>query len=308
MMSARSGRSVGQDDRVLPTSSQTGRVDGSMSLLLDTMTGSLDPSYAAAAARQGGPRRATRTVILGLVLLLLGVVTGTAVAQVRARSGATSDARQRLAAEVRRQTGASDRLAHQVGALREQVARQRDQALGDGALGRAAATELATVELLSGASPVRGPGVVVTLDDARSADAPGGAATGGTTTTAPRGGQSGDGRVLDRDLQDVANALWSVGTEAMSINGLRLTAQTAIRSAGAAILVDFRPLSPPYVLRAIGDPQRLEPDFVDSPTGRRFATYTSLYGLGFEVSRSRDLRLPAAGAPELRLVRPVVAP
>ncbi len=307
MMSGRSGRTVGQDDRVLPTSSPTGRVDGSMSLLLDAMTGSLDPSYAAAATRQGAPRRATRTVVLGLVLLLLGVVTGTAVAQVRARSGATTDARHRLAAEVRRQTGASDRLVRQVGTLREQVARQRDQALGAGALGRAAATELATVELLSGATPARGPGVVVTLDDARSADATAGAATG-DTTTAPRGGQTGDGRVLDRDLQDVANALWSVGTEAMSINGLRLTAQTAIRSAGAAILVDFRPLSPPYVLRAIGDPARLEPDFVDSPTGRRFATYTSLYGLGFEVSRSHDLRLAAAGAPDLRLVRPVVAP
>ncbi len=303
-MPAFPGVPVRQDGAVLPTSSPTGRVDGSMSLLVDTITGSLDPSYAAAAARHGRPRRATRAVVLGL-LLLLGIVTGAAVAQVNARSGATSDARHRLAAEVRRQTAASDRLAGQVGALREQVARQRDQALGEGSLGRAAATELATVELLSGAGGARGPGVVVTLDDARSA---GSAATGETTTPVPRGGQAGDGRVLDRDLQDVANALWSVGAEAMSINGLRLTAQTAIRSAGTAILVDFRPLSPPYVLRAIGDPIRLEPDFVDSPTGRRFATYTSLYGLGFEVARSRDVRLPAAGAPDLRLVRPMVAP
>ena len=115
MKSGRSGRTVGQDDRVLPTSSPTGRVDGSMSLLIDAMTGSLDPSYAAAAARPKAPRRATRTIVLGLVLLLLGVVTGTGVAQVRARSGATSDARHRLAAEVRRQTGASDRLVRQVG-------------------------------------------------------------------------------------------------------------------------------------------------------------------------------------------------
>ena len=123
-----------------------------------------------------------------------------------------------------------------------------------------------------------------------------GAGTG--DTTAPRGVRAIDGRVLDRDLQDVTNALWAAGTEAMSINGLRLTVQTAIRSAGEAILVDFRPLSPPYVLRAVGDPARLEPDFVDSPTGRRFATYTSLYQLGFEVARARELLLPAAGADE----------
>ena len=290
------------------TPSPTSRVDGSMALLLDTVTGSLDPSYAAAAARSATPdgasrpRSRPRTVLLVGLLLGLGLLTGTAAAQVRAHSGTTSDARHRLVAEVRRQTSASDQLARAAGSLREQVARERDAALGDGSRGRQAAAEVGTLELLSGAVPVRGPGLVVTLDDAPAAGATNGAGTG--DTTAPRGVRATDGRVLDRDLQDVTNALWAAGTEAMSINGLRLTAQTAIRSAGEAILVDFRPLSPPYVLRAVGDPARLEPEFVDSPTGRRFATYTSLYHLGFEVSRARELRLPAAGAPDLRLARP----
>src|SRR5207302_160556 len=60
------------------------------------------------------------------------------------------------------------------------------------------------------------------------------------------------GLVLDRDLQDVANELWHDGAEAIAINGQRLTATTTIRAAGGAILVDFRPVTAPYQVSAIG--------------------------------------------------------
>jgi uncharacterized protein YlxW (UPF0749 family) len=118
-----------------------------------------------------------------------------------------------------------------------------------------------------------------------------------------RGGTHLDGRVQDRDLQDVVNALWAAGAEAISINGVRLTALTAIRSAGDAILVDFRLLSPPYTVRAIGAPAALELGLLDGPTGARLSTYASLYGLSFTVRRESSLSLPGAGAPELRATR-----
>jgi uncharacterized protein YlxW (UPF0749 family) len=134
----------------------------------------------------------------------------------------------------------------------------------------------------------------VTLDDAPVSN---------SSTATDRGGQAGDGRIYDRDLQAVVNALWAAGAEAISVNDQRVTSQTAIRSAGEAVLVDLRPLSPPYLLRAVGDVNVLQPAFVDSATARRFQTWTSLYGLGFDVRRSGELRLPAAGSPDLRLAR-----
>ncbi len=118
----------------------------------------------------------------------------------------------------------------------------------------------------------------------------------------------GNGRIYDRDVQDVANALWAVGAEAITVNDQRLTAQTAIRSAGEAVLVDFRPLSPPYVLRAVGNVDAMEPAFADGPTARRFTTWTSLYGIGFTVTRGQDLHLPAAGAPDLKVAKPAGGP
>lgn len=277
------------------------RVDGSMSLLVDMTTASLDPSYAAAADRRrreaetGAPASARRTSVLLLVALgAVGVITGTAAAQVRRDAQQVDAARSDLVADVQARTRETDRLADTATGLRAELADVRTKALGQDGRGQAAATELARLELVTGAVAVRGPGLVVTLDDAATATSDGGAGD--------RGGQLGDGRIYDRDVQDVVNALWLAGAEAMSVNGLRLTAQTAIRSAGEAVLVDFRPLTPPYVLRAVGDPEAMEPAFADGPTARRFQTWTSLYGLRFDVAAADDLRLPAAADPELRSV------
>lgn len=277
------------------------RVDGSMSLLVDMSRSALDPSYGEAAGRrESAPRpsearRPRTSLLLTALLVLVGLVTGVVAAQTRERADDAGTVRRSLAAEVRRGTAETDRLAEQAAALRQQVQIDRDQALGEGTRGRALAARVASLELLTGEVAVHGPGLVVTLDDASDT---------GTETTTSRGGQLGNGRIYDRDVQDVANALWAAGAEALSINGQRLTATTAIRSAGEAVLVDLRPLSPPYLLRAIGDVGAMEPAFADSATSRRFTTYTSLYGIGFSTSRAKDLTLPAAGAPDLRLARP----
>jgi uncharacterized protein YlxW (UPF0749 family) len=204
--------------------------------------------------------------------------------------------RTQLVADVQRRTAATDELARAAASLRGEVARLQAAGLSLGAAGRAAADRLAALELAAGVGPVTGPGVVVRLSDA-PADQP--------DPADPRGGDVGDGRVLDKDLQDVVNALWAAGAEAISINGLRLTTQTAIRSAGEAILVDYRPLSPPYTVRAVGDAKRLETTFVDGAVGRRLATYTSLYGLEFAVRRAAEQTLPGSGFPTLRLAEPV---
>lgn len=287
------------------------RPGGSMSLLVDMATASLDPEYRDARTRRPtgdpGPARRPRRMAFGRVpvlatalLLLAGLVTGVAASQVRQRAKESSAVRASLVAEIRQQTRATDRLALQEAALRREVAAIRSTALGDDERGRALADELAVLELVTGAVAVRGPGLVVTLDDAKDAGT-GGAAPDGDTSA--RATDNGDGRIFDRDLQEVANALWTAGAEQIAVNGQRLTAQTTIRSAGEAILVDFRPISPPYVLQAIGPVETMQPRFVDGPVARRFQTWTSLYGIGFTVARRADLRLPAASPPDLRLVK-----
>jgi uncharacterized protein YlxW (UPF0749 family) len=267
-----------------------------MSLLVDMSEAALDPSYAEAAARRrsgtGRPGLSLSRRLLGGVLLV-GLGTGVAAAQAREHADEVGASRRALLTDVQDQTRTTDRLAGQAAALRAAVSTTRTQALGTDARGRDAAAQVAALELATGTVAVRGPGLLVTLADASDA----------STSSSDRGGQAGNGRVYDQDLQAVVNALWAAGAEAISVNDQRVTSQTAIRSAGEAVLVDLRPLSPPYRLRAIGNVDDLEPAFVDSATARRFQTWTSLYGLGFDVRRARELRLPAAGAPDLRLAR-----
>jgi uncharacterized protein YlxW (UPF0749 family) len=151
--------------------------------------------------------------------------------------------------------------------------------------------------IASGELPVEGPGVELTLDDAHAAD-------DSPVGKDPRDAvAASEGRVIDRDLQMVVNGLWSAGAEAMSVNGQRLTALSAIRSAGQAILVDFRPLVPPYVIRCIGDPAELQAGFAADPAGPYVQWLRDNYGVTATMATRDRMRLPGAGELALRWAR-----
>lgn len=276
------------------------RRDGSMSLLVDVMTNTLDEGYAArAAARETGAPPPLRRTVGALLLVLLGVLTGTAAAQVRDRAVAAEGLREELAGEVRQRDAESARLQAEAAALQAEVAAARDRALRDDARSRALADRIRVLELAAGTSAVTGDGVVLVLDDAAPADPlqQDAAAEPGLT-----------GRVLDRDLQQAVNGLWAAGAEAIAVNGVRLSARSAIRSAGEAVLVDFRPLSPPYRIEAVGRPADLEVGFLDGPAGRGLQLLAQATGMTFELTRKDGLELPAAGEPELRAARAADGP
>jgi uncharacterized protein YlxW (UPF0749 family) len=274
---------------------QPTRPDASMSLLVDLMTTqALDEGYAIAAAREPQPRAARgrpAAVTSALVLLLCGVLLAVAVDQLRERRPGLLQARDGLRARIVAQDREVARLAREVDAVRADTTRLRDQALGG------TGTALASTELGAGLRAARGPGIEVVLDDA-----PG-------STGDPFGSDedraTGGGRVLDRDLQRVVNALWAAGAEGVSVAGVRLTAASAIRSAGDAVLVDYRPVSPPYVIQAIGDPRSLEANFSDSAAARGLTTLKSVVGLRFSWRAVKQLTLPSAtGSVSLRYARP----
>jgi uncharacterized protein YlxW (UPF0749 family) len=187
--------------------------------------------------------------------------------------------------------------------LSGQLSRQRDAALTASRDGDRAAAEVRRLEEAAAQRAVHGPGVAVVVGDAS-----------GTDQVDPNTGQrvpvsiDDNGRIQDRDLQSLVNALWSAGAEAVSVGGQRLAPITTIRGAGEAILVDLRPVQSPYTLAAVGDPATLLPRFADSEAARRFQSYTGLYGIQFTVRAAKDLVLPAATDPDLRYASPVPPP
>jgi uncharacterized protein YlxW (UPF0749 family) len=263
-----------------------------MSLFVDLTTNTVDPAYVEAARRHAAeparPRRATSLVAV-VALVAVGGLWGVAAAQTRDRAPAAKRIRDALVTEARRRTDATDRLAGQEAVLRRQTAAARDAQLRQTAQGRALADELNRLEIAVGALAVRGPGLVVTLDDG------------------PDDESETSGRISATELQSVVNALWAAGAEAITVNDRRISALTAIREAGQAILVDYRPVAPPYAVRAVGDRDAMEPAFADSATARRFRTYVDLLGIRFDVKRAGRLDLPGVEATRLRHATPVTA-
>ena len=58
-------------------------------------------------------------------------------------------------------------------------------------------------------------------------------------------------------MQAVVNALWAGGAEAMMIQDQRIISTSAVRCVGNTLILQGRVYSPPYRIRAIGDPDAL---------------------------------------------------
>lgn len=252
-----------------------------MSLLVDIASQALDPGYAEAASRRGsgdgGPgRRRLWLTVVGV----LGATVLVVIAAVQAHRSApdASRSRDRLVAQVQAHGRSVDALQTRLDRLRAETADLRDTALASSAAGERLAGRLDAQELAAGTLAVTGPGLRVTLDDAAS----------------------GANRILDRDLQATVNALWAAGAEAIAVDGQRMTAQSAIRQAGDAVLVNFEPVTAPYDVEAVGDPVGLETGFGASASAARLRAYTQLYGLRFHYARAGSLHLPAAPGLTLR--------
>ena len=263
-----------------------------MLLLRRLVEDSLDEGYARAAARRAPdtPRNRATVWVLTAGLLAVGLLLTTAFVQTRERAGSAEEARDALVAEVDARDTANERAQRQLDRLRAAVQRDQQEALALTGAGAELATQLGDLEAITGAGAVTGPGMTVRLDDATDD-------TGGDVD--PRTDQTDEGRVTDRDLQTVVNEIWAAGAEAVAVNGQRLTALSAIRSAGEAVLVDFRPLNPPYEVAAIGDPKTLRTTFVGG-FGGSYLQVLQGYGITYTVEDADRLELPASAGVSLR--------
>ena len=285
------------------TSGPVGRPDESMTLINEVMQRPLDPGYAAAAdsRKQSGlpPATGHRSPLLVVIAVLIGVLLATSALALRAPETSASRVKTYLVGRIeaiRGQAEAQTRLIARVqgeidNAQAAALSRQSETLLAD---------ELSRLELAAGTVPVTGPGLVLTVDDA--------AAEAGlkNPNVDPRAVTGPDlTKVFATDLQIIVNGLWQAGAEAISVNGHRLTSRTAIRSAGEAILVDYRPLTRPYVITAIGDPSSLSVEFADNDGGSHLQSLKTNYRIRGDILERDPVVVPGEPALSLEQARPV---
>jgi len=229
--------------------------------------------------RRHARRHALRgTVSVGLVLVLAGLMF---TANARLASSAQERHPQNLGDLAQVESSRVATLAARVEDLRADVEElTQEQTARTGEVGDDEAAALTA--LAAGRAAVTGPGLTVRLTDAPP-DGP------------HREDYPADYFVVhQQDLQAVINSLWAGGAEAMALQDQRVTATTAFRCVGNVLSLGGRVYSPPYVVRAIGDPAALRAALSASPDIQEYLDWVDAVGLGWSTATETTLDLPAA--------------
>ena len=274
-----------------------------MTLITEMMQRPLDPGYAAAAeSRQRSglpPATSHQTPMLVVFAVLIGAVLATSALALRAPTTSASQIKSALVGRIEAGRTHADAQTRLIARLRSEINTAQANALSQQRQSGLAA-DLSRLELATGTVPVTGPGLVLTLDDA-----PAQASTNGSNVDPRLATGFDQGKVIARDLQIIVNGLWQAGAEAISVNGHRLTARAAIRFAGEAILVDYRPLVRPYVITAIGDPGSLSVNFADNDGGSYLQSLKSNDKIRGDIQARDPVVIPGEPALTLQEAKPV---
>lgn len=178
-----------------------------------------------------------------------------------------------LATLLRQEREARQALERQVGDLQRRQAEYERATVEGRTLAAAMSKELENLRMLTGLKGMRGPGVAVLLQDAKTQPS-------GSTPIV----------VTYQDLVSVINELWAAGAEAVAVNGQRVTATTGFGQVGGTVVINLQRLSGPFTITAIGDSPTLE-----GALNIRGGLVDGLRALGLSITvgRQADLTVPA---------------
>lgn len=159
--------------------------------------------------------------------------------------------------------------------VRQQAYDSAKQGYGD--IGAYLQEDLDKYKAFGGLTALEGPGIVVVVTDA--------------DRDLGENENPNDLIVHDYDMRALLADIRSAGAEAISINGQRvLLTKTKLYCTGPTILINDRVYAQPFVIRAIGNPNRLL-EMVDGPQG--YANILRDMGIFVETNTSVSIAVPA---------------
>lgn len=245
--------------------------------------------------RRGAPTRHRPTraraaggwrLLVPVAALLAGVMFATS-AETSAGTDLRAGRRLDLTQLIRQQDRDVAALDSRLTSLQADVSDLQERAgAGDSevAAAQAAADVLASAV---GLTALTGPGIQVSLDDAPTA----------VDGTLPIGARANDVVVHQADVQAVVNALWAGGADAITLMGERIIGTSAVRCVGNTLLLHGRTYSPPFVVAAVGDEERMRTALDASVYVGLFRDAAAAFGLGYDVSGLDTVDVPAYDGP-----------
>lgn len=209
-----------------------------------------------------------RTIAITIVCIILGVMVAWQYKSINYNENVMSYENKRaeeLMEELIRLQKSNADLRTQLSKLQEDVRLYESAKAGSDETARNLLDELEEARTFAGLTDVKGKGVIVTM--------------------------KGDGlsTVYDEDILDVINELRAAGAQAISINDERVVATTEVRKADPYIMINKVPMTEPFVIKAIGDPDQLNNSLhmiqgvVEKLEG---------YSINVKVEKSDDIFIP----------------
>lgn len=130
-------------------------------------------------------------------------------------------------------------------------------------------------KMISGGFNIRGPGVIVTIDDG--------------TRDLFEGEDPNNVLVHDADILIIINELKSAGAEAIAINGQRIVDSSEIACSGYTVRINGQIFARPFKIEAIGDSPRMLAILVAPES---YGALLKDYGLTFNAVISDDVSIP----------------
>ena len=247
----------------------------------------LDSDYAELARRratgEAGDEPPRNRLVAAAAIAVVGVLLSVAIVQNTRNEAIENAGRATLISRIEQERSVLEDRQAEIADLTRENRRLSTELVELGSTAARADADVVRLGAVSGYTRVSGEGVRIIVDDNPIGD---------------------DVQlVTDADLAMLADGLWEAGAEAIAINDQRLTPLGAIRNSGKAIHVNTVPLSPPYVVRAIGDMRTLQAELLNTTHGAEFFSLADQLGFVYSVDNVSELDLPAARQRRLSYVR-----
>ena len=135
-------------------------------------------------------------------------------------------------------------------------------------------TNLQKTSNLTGAYKTEGPGVIIRLSDSDKPLKPGENPVYGV--------------IHNVDLLELINDLWAAGSKAISVNNQRINTLTGISCIGPTILINKTRVVPPFVVKAIGNSEKLS-----NAIEKSHLHSLESYGIKYFIEKYEKIEIPA---------------
>ena len=231
-------------------------------------------------------------IVIGLLALFIGLVISI---QITTTQGSDQGGLVPLAKaqgyleELKKVRAEKDVAVQQLNELEGRLDKIEKEKADEDFVMKGVVSDLEKYKMASGIVDVQGSGVIVTVEDPPATD----------------GYTDGYSVIMLRYdlLLSLVNKMKDAGAEAISINGQRIIATTEISLAGDNVNINTVPTAPPYVIKAIGNP-----DTIESTLTIRFGIIEQMksYGLRIDIDKKDQLEVPRySGIIKYRYAKPV---